>query len=75
MFTCEELKLKIETALKGANVEVKSPRGDGQHFLVKVTWSGFEGIRLLEQQRMVNNALAEEFKAGLHSISLKTMVK
>lgn len=75
MFECEELKLKIENALKGADVSVRSPRGDGKHFLVKIVWEGFSGVRLLEQQRMVNNALADELKAGLHSLSIKTEVK
>ncbi len=74
---CLEIKEKIESNLNGAIVSIENPRGDGAHFEAEVIYSGFEGKSLLEQHRMVFNALGVQFKAGssMHALKLKTKVK
>ena len=42
------------------------------HFLVDIVSPAFEGKSRVECHRMVNNALADEFAAGLHALRLKT---
>lgn len=44
------------------------------HIAINLVWEAFKGVSLLERQRMVNNWLADIFKAGLHAVSytLKT---
>lgn len=45
--------------------------GSGQtHFKLKVVSSAFEGLSRVERQRLVNQALEELFKAGLHALSM-----
>ena len=47
-------------------------RGDGEsHFNVVIVSSVFQGLSRVERQRRVNAALAEEFAAGLHALSIK----
>jgi stress-induced morphogen len=72
MFDENIMKEKIEKELEGSEVSVRNPRRDGQHFLVKVVWNGFEGMKLIEQQRKIYQILDEEIKAGIHSLSIKT---
>lgn len=46
--------------------------GDETHFSIQLVSKHFKGLTLLESHRMVNDALGEEFKVGLHALSLKT---
>jgi stress-induced morphogen len=47
--------------------------GTGDHFLVTVTSPRFEGLSLLEQHRLVNEALAEPLRDGtIHELRIKT---
>ena len=41
------------------------------HFTVKLTSSAFAGLNRVERQRRINAALADEFAAGLHALSIK----
>ncbi len=72
MFDCNVMKEKIEKELKGAVVSVRNPREDNMHFLVKVVYTGFKDMKLIEQQRTIYKILDEEMKAGIHSLSIKT---
>lgn len=72
MLTLEEIKLKIEKGLPGANALILDPRRDGKHLKAVITYKGFEGKSLLEQHRMVNKTLEEEFKGQLHALAIET---
>lgn len=41
------------------------------HFTVKLTSPAFAGLNRVERQRRINAALADEFAAGLHALSIK----
>ncbi len=61
----ESYKHRGHAAMKGLNPSET-------HYHVEIVSSAFEGKKLLERHRMVNQALHEEFSRGLHALSLKT---
>jgi len=64
----------IETALPGAEVEVVD-EGGGDHLRAIVTAPQFEGLRRLDQHRLVRSAVRERFDDGsIHALSIKTSV-
>jgi stress-induced morphogen len=68
----------LEQLLRDAFPEAKEVRvtdrtGGGDHFLVEVTSSQFDGLSLLAQHKLVNEALAAPFAAGtIHEMRIKT---
>jgi stress-induced morphogen len=74
MALADDVKTLIEGALPGASVEVID-EGGGDHLRVEVAASQFEGLSLLEQHRLVKNAVRERSETGeLHSLTVKTSV-
>lgn len=73
MVSREEIKQKLETELKASHVVVDdiSPDMCGTSFNVVVVSEIFCDKSRLEQQRTVNNLLAEELKS-IHAFTLKT---
>jgi stress-induced morphogen len=58
---------------EAAEVRVTDRTGSGDHFLVEVTSPRFNGLGLLEQHRLVNDALAAPFASGrIHEMRIKT---
>ena len=58
---------------EAAEVRVTDRTGGGDHFLVEVTSTRFDGLPLLEQHRLVNDALAEPLRDGtIHELRIKT---
>ena len=54
-------------------VRVTDRTGGSDHFLVEVTSARFNALSLLEQHKLVNEALAEPFAAGtIHEMRIKT---
>jgi stress-induced morphogen len=54
-------------------VRVTDRTGGGDHFLVEVRTPRFDGLPLVEQHRLVNDALAAPFAAGtIHEMRIKT---
>ncbi len=70
----EELETILREAFPEATeVRVTDRTGGGDHFLIEVTSSRFEGLSLLEQHRLVNDALATPFASGrIHEMRIKT---
>lgn len=46
------------------------PEGSESHFKLILASDVFQGKKLLERHRLVNNILAEELQQGLHALSL-----
>jgi stress-induced morphogen len=69
---------RLETLLRGAfpdasELRVEDRTGGGDHFLVTLTTPRFDGLPLLEQHRLVNDALAEPLRDGtIHELRIKT---
>ena len=56
-----------------AELSVEDRTGTGDHFQVTVASSRFEGLSLLEQHRLVNEALAAPLADGtIHELRIKT---
>jgi stress-induced morphogen len=56
-----------------AELSVEDRTGGGDHFQVTVASPRFEGLSLLDQHRLVNDALAEPLRDGtIHELRIKT---
>ena len=70
----DELEQLLHEAFpEAAEVRVTDRTGGGDHFLVEVTSPRFVGLSLVDQHRLVNEALAAPFAAGrIHEMRIKT---
>ena len=49
--------------------------GQESHFKVLIQSDEFKGQSRVQRQRLVQNLLSEEFKSGLHALSLRLLTK
>jgi len=69
---------RLETLLRDAfpdagELSVEDRTGGGDHFQVIVTSSRFDSLPLLDQHRLVNEALAEPLRDGtIHELRIRT---
>ena len=73
MITPEEIKETLLKALPVTLVEAQDLTGGGDHWQVIIVSAAFEGKGLLEQHRIVNEALKEPLAdQRIHALALKT---
>jgi len=73
MISPEEIKETLSKAIPVTLVESKDLTGGGDHWQVIVVSPAFEGKGLIEQHRLVNEALKEQLgDQRIHALSLKT---
>ena len=69
---------RLESLLRDAfpdadELSVEDRTGGGDHFQVTVASPRFDGLSLLDQHRLVNDALAEPLRDGtIHELRIKT---
>jgi stress-induced morphogen len=69
---------RLESLLRDAfpdaeELRVADRTGGGDHFQVTVRSGRFDGLKLLDQHRLVNEALAEPLRDGtIHELRIKT---
>jgi len=69
----DEVRLLIEAALPGAEVEVVDETGTEDHLRATVSATQFEGLSRIEQHRLVKRACQARFDDGsIHALSIKT---
>ena len=70
----ERLEALLRDAFPDAeDLSVADRTGGGDHFLVRVMSARFDGLPLLEQHRLVNDALAGPLADGtIHELRIKT---
>ena len=70
----ERLEALLREAFPDAEeLSVADRTGGGDHFPVTVTSARFDGLPLLEQHRLVNDALADALADGtIHELRIKT---
>jgi stress-induced morphogen len=70
----EPLQKLLEHAFPDASeVRVEDRTGGGDHFQVTVASPRFDGLTLLDQHRLVNEALAAPLRNGtIHELRIKT---
>jgi stress-induced morphogen len=63
----------LQAAFPGDEVSVEDRTGGGDHFQVTVTSARFDGLSLLEQHRLVYDALVTPLADGtIHELRIKT---
>lgn len=74
MTAAEPLERLLRDAFPGAPVlDVQDRTGGGDHFQVTVVTDRFAGLSLVEQHRLVYDALAEPLADGrIHELRIKT---
>ena len=72
--TTEPLQALLENAFPDATeLSVEDRTGGGDHFQVTVSSPRFAGLSLLDQHRLVNEALAAPLRDGtIHELRIKT---
>jgi stress-induced morphogen len=70
----DRLRPLLEQAFpNAAELSVQDRTGGGDHFQVTVASTRFEGLPLIEQHRLVNEALAAPLADGtIHELRIKT---
>ena len=70
----ERLERLLRDAFPDAEeLRVEDRTGGGDHFQVVLSTERFDGLSLLEQHRLVNEALAEPLRDGtIHELRIKT---
>ena len=70
----EPLQVLLERAFPEATeVRVEDRTGGGDHFQVTIATPRFNRLSLLDQHRLVNEALAEPLRDGtIHELRIKT---
>ena len=69
---------RLESLLRGAfpdadELRVEDRTGGGDHFQVTVASARFSGLSLIDQHRLVNEALADPLRDGtIHELRIKT---
>jgi len=73
MITAEEIKTTLTQALPISLVETQDLTGGGDHWQLIVVSPAFEGKGLIDQHRLVNEALKVPMgDQRIHALSLKT---
>ena len=63
----------LEAAFPGDEIAVEDRTGGGDHFQVTVASARFDGLSLIEQHRLVYDALATPLADGtIHELRIKT---
>jgi stress-induced morphogen len=70
----DRLRTLLEQAFPDATeLSVADRTGGGDHFQVVVASPRFEGLSLLDQHRLVNDALADPLRDGtIHELRIRT---
>jgi stress-induced morphogen len=70
----EPLRAMLAEAFPDASeLDVEDRTGTGDHFQVTVASGRFDGLSLLDQHRLVNDALAGPLRDGtIHELRIKT---
>ncbi|WP_227354945.1 BolA family protein [Haladaptatus salinisoli] len=70
----DEVAELIESGLEDADVTITHPRGshDEDHLAALVVSPAFEGKTLVEQHRMVYDALGDHMTTDIHALEVKT---
>eukprot|EP00922_Rhytidocystis_sp_ex-Travisia-forbesii_P030873 GHVS01045519.1.p1 GENE.GHVS01045519.1~~GHVS01045519.1.p1 ORF type:complete len:107 (+),score=12.92 GHVS01045519.1:17-337(+) len=70
--TPTKLDIVDESHLHRGHAAAKNLRSTETHFRVEIHSNKFEGLSLIQQHRLVYDALQQELKQGVHALSLKT---
>ena len=72
MTTTQEIKLKIQSAIKNSDVIVEDISGQGKNFAVDVVSETFEGKSFVKQHQMIYQAIGDKLKNEVHALQINT---
>lgn len=71
--TPAEVEALIEAGVEDADATVEPQRGpEDDHYVATVVSPAFEGLTLVEQHSLVQEALGEHLTRDIHALDLKT---
>ncbi|MFK8040431.1 MAG: BolA family protein [Rickettsiaceae bacterium] len=62
----------ISEKFSNAKINISDFVGDQNHYTIEIIDHQFKGMSLLNQHKMVQNALSEILKEQLHAVTIKT---
>jgi stress-induced morphogen len=71
MVDVAEIERRLAAALPGATIAVRDTTGEGDHFDVEVRAGAFADLGLVEQHRLVYDALGDLMRR-VHALALRT---
>ena len=75
MMQTEEIEAILNEKFPGSVLGVLDMTGTSDHFEVRISWAGFQGKGLIEQHRLINEALKAQIADGsIHALKIKTSV-
>jgi stress-induced morphogen len=73
MPNADDLRRRIEEALPGASAVIEDYTGTGDHFQGTIAAPQFRGLKLIDQHRLVNDAVRDGFSDGsIHAFTFRT---
>lgn len=72
MFSAERIHDILHNALPDCEAIVRDDANDGEHFSAEVTSTAFDGLRPVQQHRLVYQALGQHMHSDIHALALKT---
>lgn len=70
--TDNELKALLESRIDDSEVTVRDMTGTMDHYDVEVVSPVFEGKSLIEQHKIVHEAVGEHLTTTIHALQIKT---
>ncbi len=68
----EELERILSESFPTGIIKITDLVGDQDHYLVEIVDDKFNGLTLINQHKLVKNALAEVLNKKLHAVTIKT---
>ena len=72
MLTVEAVKELLQGAFPDGEVEVSDLTGTSDHFGVEVTSARFENLSLIDQHKLVHQAVGAHLTDAIHALEIKT---
>ncbi|CAD6192719.1 unnamed protein product [Caenorhabditis auriculariae] len=73
----QRLRGKLQDTFSPKHLEVvceshmhNVPKGSEKHFRVQIVSDKFEGLRVIERHRLVNQCLADDLQNGVHALRI-----
>ncbi len=67
-----DIEALIKESFPDAEIEIRDPAGDGNHYAANVVSTAFKGKNRVQQHQMVYAALKGRMGGELHALALQT---
>ena len=74
VISVEELEKTLKKSFPNSIIKIIDLAGDQDHYALEISDVQFNGLSLINQHKLVNNALSEILNKKLHAITIKTIV-